>query len=184
MVFSLFLAGMPPCFLPISSLLQGDLTICNPRPCHSVTEGCSPPSISSRPQCSWRCSSARTPDTRHSPSSSASGVSGDWLPELAKKKGQSSLLPAFCGLASPPVSADEPGPGTQALGARRWPLGPCQEASLVRRCPLSGFSGSLAPGDGNTAGRQGASRNRPWRTKERLLRPRCPQEGEEVSERS
>ena len=97
--FSLFLAGMSPCFLPISSLLQGDLTICAPRPCHSVTESCSPPSISSHPQCSWRCSSARTPDTRHSPSSSASGVSGDWLPELAKKKGQSSLLPAFCSLA-------------------------------------------------------------------------------------
>lgn len=92
--------------------------------------------------------------------------------------------PIFCSLTSPPVSADEPGPGTEAPGARRWPLSPCQEALCVRRCPLSGFSGSLAPGDGNTAGRQGASRNRPWRTKERLLRPRCPQEGEEVSERS
>ena len=83
-----------------------------------------------------------------------------------------------------PVSADEPGPGTEALGARRWPLGPCQEAPRVRRCPLSDFSGSLVPGDGNTSGCQGASRNRPWRTKERLLRPCCPQEGEEVSEQS
>ena len=46
----------------------------------------------------------------------------------------------------------------------------------------SDFSGSLAPGDGNMAGHQGTSRNRPWRTKKSLLRPRCPQEGEEVSE--
>ena len=50
-------------------------------------------------------------------------------------------------------------------------MGPCQEAPPVRRCPLSDFSGSLGPGDGNTAGRQGTSRNRPWRMKERLLRP-------------
>ena len=63
-------------------------------------------------------------------------------------------------------------------------MGPCQEAPRVLRCPLSDFSGSLAPSDGNTAGRQGASRIRPWRTKERFLRPRCPQEVEEVRERS
>ena len=90
--------------------------------------------------------------------------------------------PAFCSLAFPPVSTNEPGLGTEAPGVRRWPLGPCQKALRVRRCPLSDFSGSLVPSDGNTAGHQGASRNRPWRTKKSLLRPRCPQEGEEVSE--
>ena len=59
-IFSLFLAGMPPYFFLISSLLQGDLTILALRPCHRVTENCSPPSISSCPQCSWHCSSAQT----------------------------------------------------------------------------------------------------------------------------
>ena len=61
-------------------------------------------------------------------------------------------------------------------------MGPCQEALGVQKCPLSDFSGSLVPSDGNTVGSQGASRNRPWRMKERFLRPRCPQEGEKVSE--
>ena len=61
---------------------------------------------------------------------------------------------------------------------------PGQEALRLLRCPFSDFSGSLAPGDVNTEGRQGTSRNRPWRTKERLLRPRCPQQGEEVGKRS
>ena len=122
-----------------------------------------------------------TPSTR--PAAQLSGVRVTGSLSLLRGRG-SDEPPVFWSLASPPVSADEPGPGTEAPGASRWPLGPCQEAPHIRRCPLSDFSGSLAPGDGNTAGGQGASRNRPWRTKERLLRHCCPQEGEEVSERS
>ena len=122
-----------------------------------------------------------TPSTR--PAAQLSGVRVTGSLSLLRGRG-SDEPPVFWSLASPPVSANVPGPGTEALGARRWPLGPCQEAPHIRRCPLSDFSGSLAPGDGNTAGGQGASRNRPWRTKERLLRHCCPQEGEEVSERS
>lgn len=70
----------------------------------------------------------------------------------------------------------------RAPGAGPWV--PARRRCASAGAHSSGFSGSLAPGDGNTAGRQGASRNRPWRTKERHLRPRCLQEGEEVSERS
>ena len=120
-----------------------------------------------------------TPSTR--PAAQLSGVRVTGSLSLLRGRG-SDEPPAFCSLASPPVSADEPGLGTEALGARRWPLGPCQEAPRVRQCPLSDFSGSLASSDGNTAGCQGASRNRPWRVKERLLRHRCPQHGEEVNE--
>ena len=173
-VFSLFLAGMLPYFLLISSLLQGDLTILALRPCHRVTENCSPPSIYSRPQRSWHCSSARTllhPPLAQQLSSRVLAVTGSL--NLLRRRGGDEP-PTFCSLASPAVSADEPGPGTESPDARRRPLGPCQEAPRVRRCPLSDFSGSLAPSDGNMAGRQGASRIRPWRTKERFLRPHCP----------
>ena len=122
-----------------------------------------------------------TPSTR--PAAQLSGVRVTGSLSLLRGRG-SDEPPAFCSLASPPVSADEPGLGTESLSARRWPLCPGQEALRLLRCPFSDFSGSLAPGDGNTAGRQGTSRNRPWRTKERLLRPRCPQQGEEVGKRS
>ena len=92
-----------------------------------------------------------TPSTR--PAAQLLGVGGNWLLSLLRGRG-SDEPPAFCSLASPPVHA-VPGPVTEAPGARCWPLGPCQEAPRVCRCPLSDFSGSLAPSDGNTAGRQG-----------------------------
>ena len=111
-----------------------------------------------------------TPSTR--PAAQLSGFGGDWLAELAERQGSDESL-AFCSLASPPVSADEPGTGTEARAPGPGPWVP------VRRCRMSAgahsdFSGSLAPSDGNTAGRQGASSNRPCRTKKRLLRPRLP----------
>ena len=74
-----------------------------------------------------------TPSTR--PAAQLLGVGGDWLPELAERQGSEQSL-AFCSLASPPVSANEPGTGTEAPGTRPWPLGPCQEVPHVRRCPL------------------------------------------------
>ena len=126
-VFSLFLAGMLPYFLLISSLLQGDLTILALRPCHRVTENCSPPSISSRPQCSWHCSSARTllhPTLAQQLSSPGSAAAGSL--SLLRGRG-SDKSPTFCSLASPPVPADKPGTGTEAPGTRHRPLGPCQE---------------------------------------------------------
>ena len=116
------------------------------------------------------CSDPPTPSTR--PAAQLSGFGGDWLAELAERQGSDESL-AFCSLASPPVSADEPGTGTEARAPGPGPWVP------ARRCRMSAvahsdFSGSLAPGDGNKAGRQGASRNRPCRTKKRLLRPRLP----------
>ena len=103
------------------------------------------------------CSDPPTPSTR--PAAQLSGVGGDWLPELAERQGSDESL-AFCSLASPPVSADEPGTGTEARTPGPGPWVP------ARRCHVSAgahsdFSGSLASGDGNTAGHQGASRTGP-----------------------